>query len=155
MKGASSVGQPDRAWCYADAIGDMAMRWSESSAVPVHLETTGHPTALLTDLEVTLYRVAQEALTNVAKHAKASRVGVTVSYMEDVVSLDVRDDGVGFLPGSATPTGGNVKSGSGFGLKAAEQRLRRVGGQLAIESALGAGTAISASVPTIPVEGNV
>jgi signal transduction histidine kinase len=139
----------------ADAIGEMATRWSESSAVPVHLETTGRPTALLTDLEVTLYRVAQEALTNVAKHARASRVGVTVSYMEDVVLLDVRDDGVGFVPGSPTSAGGHVRSGTGFGLKAVEQRLRRVGGRLAIESTPGAGTAISASVPTILVEGSV
>jgi signal transduction histidine kinase len=138
----------------ADAIGEMAKRWSESSAVPVHLETTGRPTPLLTDLEVTLYRVAQEALTNVAKHARASRVGVTVSYMEDVVLLDVRDDGVGFVPGSPMSTGGHVRSGTGFGLKAVEQRLRRVGGWLAIESAPGVGTAISASVPTISVEGS-
>jgi signal transduction histidine kinase len=135
-----------------DAIGEMAKRWSESSSVPVHLETTGRPTPLLTDLEVTLYRVAQEALTNVAKHARASRVGVTVSYMEDVVLLDVRDDGVGFVPGSPTPSAGHARSGTGFGLKAVEQRLRRVGGQLAIESAPGSGTAISARVPTIPVE---
>ena len=45
---------------------------------------------------MTLLRVAQEALANVAKHAGASRAGVTLSYMEDVVSLDVRDDGAGF-----------------------------------------------------------
>jgi signal transduction histidine kinase len=77
----------------ADAIGDMAARWSKSASVPLRFETTGRPTPLLAELEVTLYRVAQEALTNVAKHAKASKVGVTLSYMHDVALLDVRDDG--------------------------------------------------------------
>jgi signal transduction histidine kinase len=136
----------------ADAIRDMAMQWSESSSVPVQIETTGRPMPLHTELEVTLFRIAQEALTNVAKHARASKAGVTVSYMDDVVLLDVRDDGIGFSPGS-TPTGARSDTGHGFGLRAMEQRLRRVGGKLAIESTPGAGTAISASVPAIRAEG--
>jgi signal transduction histidine kinase len=138
----------------ADAIGDMATRWSESASVPLHFETTGHPTPLLVDLEVALFRVSQEALTNVAKHADASKVGVTLSYMDDVVLLDVRDDGVGFSSGSATTDSRSV-SVQGFGLKGMGQRLQRVGGRLEIESAPGAGTAISASVPAIPAEGGV
>jgi len=136
----------------ADAIDDMATRWAESSGVPVHIETTGHPAPLLAELEVTLFRVAQEALTNVAKHARASKAGVTVSYMDDVVLLDVRDDGIGFTPGSTAAVDQSA-AGHGFGLKAMEQRLRRVGGALAIESAPGAGTAISASVPALPEAG--
>jgi signal transduction histidine kinase len=136
----------------ADAIGDMAERWSDSTSVPLRLETTGHPVPLLADLEVTLFRVAQEALTNVAKHASAAKVGVTLSYMDDVVLLDVRDDGIGFTPGLVT-VGSRSTPGHGFGLKGMSQRLQRVGGRLEIESAPGAGTAISASVPAIPVEG--
>jgi signal transduction histidine kinase len=138
----------------ADAIGDMAARWSESASVPLHFETTGRPTPLLVDLEVTLFRIAQEALTNVAKHAKASKVGVTLSYMDDVTLLDVRDDGIGFTPGSAT-AGSRSTAGHGFGLKGMSQRLQRVGGRLEVESAPGAGTAISASVPAIPAEDGV
>jgi len=126
-----------------DAIADMARRWSETAAVDLTLETTGEPVPLLTELEVALFRVAQEALANVARHASASRVGLTVSYMEDVVLLDVRDNGAGFTPGDT--------NGAGFGLRAMEQRLRLVGGTLAIESEVGAGTAVSASVPAIPV----
>ena len=57
------------------------------------METTGEPRPLLAELEMTLFRVAQEALANVAKHAKASKVGLTLSYMDDAVLLDVRDDG--------------------------------------------------------------
>jgi signal transduction histidine kinase len=137
----------------ADAVADMARKWSETSSVALQMETTGQPMSLLAELEVTLFRVAQEALTNVAKHANASKVGVTVSYMDDVVLLDVRDDGCGFAVGSVPANGRSGHLGYGFGLKAMEQRLRRVGGKLEVESAPGAGTAISASVPAILVEG--
>ncbi len=129
-----------------DAITGMAKTWAETSGVALSVETTGDPVALLPDLEVALYRVAQEALANVGKHAGATRVGLTLSYMDDVVVLDVRDDGSGFDP---TTYGGPV-AGSGFGLAAMEQRLRRVSGSWEIESAPGEGTAVSASVPAIP-----
>ena len=87
-----------------------------------------------------------------AKHASASKVGVTLSYMEDVVLLDVRDNGIGFTPESGT-TDSRFAAGYAFGLNGMSQRLRRVGGKLDIESAPGTGTAISASVPAIALEG--
>lgn len=98
---------------------------------------------LLTELEVALFRVAQEALANVAKHSSASRVDLTISYTDDLVLLDVRDDGIGFTPGSA----------NGFGLRAMGQRLRLAGGSLEVESSPGAGTALSARVPAIAAAG--
>jgi signal transduction histidine kinase len=67
--------------------------------------------------------------------------------MDDVVVLDVRDDGHGFDPGVV-----QTSTGSGFGLAAMETRIRRVSGTLAVESAPGEGTALSASVPAIPAE---
>jgi glucose-6-phosphate-specific signal transduction histidine kinase len=80
------------------------------------VETTGEVRALHPEVEVTLLRVAQEALANVAKHADASRAGVTLSHMEDVVSLDVRDDGAGFVPPTPPPPSngsrGNGSNGS-------------------------------------------
>ena len=79
-----------------EALADEVARWSVTSGVAGEVETTGEARALHPEVEVTLLRVAQEALANVAKHAGASRAGVTLSYMEDVVSLDVRDDGAGF-----------------------------------------------------------
>jgi signal transduction histidine kinase len=133
-----------------DAVGAMARRWAEASTVQLSFQTTGEPRPLLAELEATLFRVAQEALTNVGKHARASKVGLTLSYMDDTVLLDVRDDGVGF---SAGPAGNGATGDGGFGLKAMRQRLRRVAGNLEIESAPGEGTAINASVPAIPAEG--
>src|SRR5215472_2593566 len=129
-----------------EALADEVARWSVTSGVTGEVETTGEARALHPEVEVTLLRVAQEALANVAKHAGASRAGVTLSYMEDVVSLDVRDDGAGFDPASPgeSPAGG-------FGLIAMRQRVGRLAGQLEIESEPGAGTAVSASVPAIPL----
>ncbi len=89
-----------------EALADEVARWSATSGVAGEMETTGQARLLHPEVEVTLLRVAQEALANVAKHAGASRAGVTLSYMEDVVSLDVRDDGAGFAvapPGKAGP----------------------------------------------------
>jgi len=68
--------------------------------------------------------------------------------MDDVVVLDVRDDGRGFV----VPRDPARASGSGFGLTAMEQRVRRVSGTLVVESEPGEGAALSASVPAIPAE---
>ncbi len=123
-----------------NAVRDLAKRWAETSGVAVRTDTTSDPRPLLPDCEVALFRVAQEALANVAKHASASTVVLTLSYMDDVVVLAVRDDGAGFSPEAHR---------SGFGLAA---MVRRVSGTLAVESAPGEGTALSARVPAIPVE---
>jgi signal transduction histidine kinase len=129
-----------------DALEVVAREWSELSGVPVDVTVTGEVTALHPEIEVALLRIAQEALANVAKHAGAKRAGLTLSFMGDVVTLDVRDDGVGFAPAD----GGAVASdGSGFGLTGMRQRVARVAGSLAIESEPGGGTAISARVPAI------
>jgi len=144
-----------------DALAEEVARWTATSGVPAEVRTTGDPRALHPEVEVTLLRVAQEALANVAKHAAATHAWVTLSYMEDVVTLDVRDDGSGFAqPGAGNAPGngpgnapGNAQSqaGGGFGLIAMRQRVNRLAGQLEIESEPGAGTAVSASLPAIPL----
>lgn len=79
-----------------DALADVAARWSALHAIPVQVATTGTVRPLRPDAELALLRTAQEALANVAKHAQAGRVGLTLSYLEREVALDVRDDGKGF-----------------------------------------------------------
>ncbi|MGM7669206.1 sensor histidine kinase [Microbacterium sp. A93] len=133
-----------------EAIGEVTRRWAESHLVDAVFTVTGDARPLHTDVEATLLRTAQEALTNVAKHAKAGRVGLTLSYMEDLVTLDVRDDGVGFAPDLARTA---ISKDGGFGLTAMRQRVRRLAGQVVIESEPGAGTALSATVPATPVGG--
>jgi signal transduction histidine kinase len=133
-----------------DAINDMVRRWVEVHHVDTALIVTGDARPMHPDVEVALLRTAQEALTNVAKHARANRVGLTLSYMEDLVTLDVRDDGIGFEP---TVKRANGSTNGGFGLAGMRQRVQRLAGRLDIESEPGGGTAISATVPAIPAGG--
>ncbi|WP_285641351.1 sensor histidine kinase [Lentzea sp. NBRC 102530] len=122
-----------------EALDDVASGWSTINGVPVSVTLTGAVRTMHPEVEVALLRTAQEALSNVAKHACASRVGLTLSYMEDVVTLDVRDDGVGF---------DLTRPSHGFGLPAMRHRVHRLSGALFVESEPGAGTAISARVPS-------
>lgn len=128
-----------------EALAALSAEWSERSGVHVEMTTTGTARALHPEVETTLLRVTQEALTNAAKHARASRAGVTLSYMDDLVSVDVRDDGIGFDPDGA-------ESDGGFGIISMRERAARLSGRLEIESARGAGTAVSATIPAISRE---
>jgi signal transduction histidine kinase len=131
-----------------EALAALAREWSSEAGVAVQVAVTGAPQPLLPEIEATLFRVAQEALTNISRHARATRAGLTLSYMDDVVALDVRDDGVGFDT-TRMRTEIGAGDGRGVGLHGMAQRLRRVAGSLTIESMPGSGTAISASVPAI------
>ncbi len=82
----------------SEALGDAAGRWSALHGISVQVTTTGTARPMQPEAEFALLRTAQEALANVARHAQATRVGVTLSYMEHEVALDVRDDGQGFDP---------------------------------------------------------
>lgn len=132
----------------ATALHDVAAKWSRTTGKPVSVSVTGDPRPLHAEVETTLLRVAQEALANVSKHAaSATRVGLTLSYMDDVVVLDVRDDGCGFTLGAA-----DSSDASGFGLIAMRQRVTRLAGEFVIETAPGQGTGISATVSAIPAD---
>ena len=80
----------------SEALAEVAGRWSARHGIPAQVTTTGTARPMSPEAEFALLRTAQEALANVAKHACATRVGVTLSYMEHEVALDVRDDGRGF-----------------------------------------------------------
>jgi signal transduction histidine kinase len=134
-----------RALC--DALTEVAERWSERHGVRAEVTTTGTARPLHPEVEVALLRTAQEALANVAKHAAASRVGLTLSFLADLVTLDIRDDGVGF-----DPDGVRRGDDGGFGLTVMRQRVGRLAGTLEVESEPGTGTALFAGVPAIPRE---
>ncbi|GGO77306.1 sensor histidine kinase [Nonomuraea cavernae] len=124
-----------------EALTTLARTWTQTAGVDLHVEVTGDRIPLSPAIEVTLFRVAQEALTNVAKHANATRAGLTLSYTGTVVLLDIRDDGKGI----------DGTNGQGFGLSSMRQRVRGVGGDFEIESAPGEGTAVSATVPALQI----
>jgi signal transduction histidine kinase len=127
----------------AEALNGVAERWSALHDLPVQVTTTGTPRPITPETELALLRTAQEALANVAQHARASRVGLTLSYLRDEIALDVRDDGRGF--------GCEDRRAGGFGLIAMRQRIEGLSGRLRVESEPGAGTAISACVPAAGV----
>ena len=122
-----------------EAMTTLAREWTQTTGVDLHVEVTGDRVPLSPAIEVTLFRVVQEALANVAKHAAATRAGLTLSYTGAVVLLDIRDNGTGI----------HNPNGKGFGLSSMRQRVRGVGGSLEIESTPGEGTAVSATVPAL------
>ncbi|TQL96499.1 signal transduction histidine kinase [Actinoallomurus bryophytorum] len=147
----------------SEALAAVAERWSALHGIVVQATTTGTVRPMPPEADVALLRTAQEALANVARHARATKVGLTLSYMENEVALDVRDDGRGFEPdrfgdGGDPPEMGDDGPrrtdahvpGGGFGLVAMRQRIESLSGTLQVESEPGAGTAISACIPAAP-----
>ena len=101
------------------------------------------PGRLEPEVETVLYRVVQESLTNVAKHARASNVSVHLRDQGDAVALDVRDDGVGF---EATRASGLLRAGH-FGLAGMRERVSLVGGRWEVQAVPGGGTRIAVHLP--------
>jgi two-component system sensor histidine kinase UhpB len=96
-------------------------------------------------VETVLYRVAQEAITNVARHARATRVRLTLAAQDHQVCLTVADDGVGIDPETVQQTD-DVRKG-GWGLTGIRERAQLMGGQVEIRSAPGAGTVLTVCLP--------
>lgn len=117
--------------------------WSVRSGVRGAQVVTGSARELDPNRETALLQAAREGLNNVKTHAGASRVTLTLSYMEDEVALDVKDDGNGI--GSERGPGAG-----GFGLKALDERVRGLGGRLTVESQPGEGTTLTVSLPVEP-----
>ncbi|MFI1865476.1 sensor histidine kinase [Streptomyces jumonjinensis] len=128
-----------------EALKKTVSEWSERTGVTARLTVTGTEEPLHDEVAATLLRIAQEALANTGGHARAARAGVTLSYMGDEVTLDIRDDGCGFDPLAAVPRTGS----GGFGLDGMRARAERIAGTVAVESEPGQGTAISARVPLV------
>ena len=126
------------------ALGRLAERWSGETGVPTTVSITGEEHPLPQESQVALLRAAQEALSNTRKHARAQRVEITLSYMEDLVALDVQDDGEGFDPGGVA-----VGADGGFGLRAMRERVEALGGSLLVESEQGAGCTLVVELPLV------
>ena len=131
------------------AVQSLAREWEERTGIPVDLRASLPPDARVPPaVGIAVYRMAQEALANVARHARASRVRLTLAYSAGELVAEVRDDGRG-LP--AAPVAGRDSQTAGprprLGLFAVQERIGLVGGRLAVESAPGQGTAVRASVP--------
>lgn len=121
----------------AEALGQLIDRAGSTGPEQVDLALRGTPRPLPPDLEVTVLRIAQEAITNATRHARARRVHVELCYRPDSLALEVRDDGCGFAPGPAH---------TGVGLTTMRMRAAHVGGRLTLDSGA-TGTAVLVELP--------
>jgi signal transduction histidine kinase len=123
------------------ALANYVRDWSARVGIGAELHSAGlGDERLPSQVETALYRIAQEALTNVARHSRASRVDVILGRRSDAVSLVVEDNGVGF-DHHATRDGA-------FGLLGMRERAALVGATLEIESSAGEGTTVLVSMST-------
>lgn len=121
------------------ALERLTTAFGEQTGMPVQFESNVGDVRLPEDVETALYRIVQEALTNVVKHAQAQSVSVVVSRTPDAAVAVVEDDGVGFDPKSTRP--------DGFGVEGMRERVALLDGRLRVESRAGGGTTIAAEVP--------
>jgi two-component system sensor histidine kinase UhpB len=132
------------------ALHAYAEKYSRTWPVSMNVSVTNLSRRLPADVELVLYRVVQEALSNVAKHASASNASVSLRGSRNEVTLRIEDDGVGFVAADVTPV-----DGSGLGLFGMRERLALVGGELEIQSSKGQGTTIVARVPLAGKAGGI
>ena len=123
------------------AIETQLKRFSARTGVEVTLEKEGDADTLPGDVQTAVYRILQEALANVGRHAGATAVAVELEVADDRLELRVRDDGAGFDPVSVSRNGSD-NPGAGLGLSGMAERARLAGGELDVRSAPGGGTTV-------------
>ncbi|HEX8502509.1 MAG TPA: PAS domain S-box protein, partial [Pyrinomonadaceae bacterium] len=136
----------------AAALSNFVHEWSKHYQIPAEMHAPGFGSGTLRlppQAETCLYRIAQEALNNVAKYAQAARVSVVLERRDGKAVLVIEDDGVGFDPRAAVSGGGE----RGLGLVGMRERTALLGGSLEIESEPGKGTTIYARVPVTHAAG--
>lgn len=114
--------------------------------IKVNFQTVGEEPELLSILKVTLYRILQEACSNIVKHAKASEIDILLAYEEKKVKLKIQDNGIGFLP-EALPIENKEDELHGFGLTMMKERVTLLSGIISIDSVIQKGTTIMIEVP--------
>jgi signal transduction histidine kinase len=121
------------------ALQYLVGRLERETGIEVFFEVQGAAEDLFADLEVTIYRIVQEALNNVRKHAQAHHASVSVRFLPRQIVLEVADNGIGFdVPGATTDL---ARSGS-FGLMGLQERAQLFGGDLSLQSAPNQGTTV-------------
>jgi signal transduction histidine kinase len=126
------------------ALRQYATKYEERHGVRVEVRVRGEERRLPVSLETALYRIVQEALTNIWKHARATRASVIVTFEAGRCGVQVADDGIGFEVSAVGPNG----QGEHLGIVGIRERAEMIGGTLRIASAPGAGTTLLVSVPT-------
>lgn len=131
-----------------------AIRWYAETrlkawGVGMSLEIEGEAKRLSSEVEIALFRIAQEAISNVVKYARASRVLIRLQFSSDSVGLEIEDDGCGFRPVEMMATG------RGLGLLGMRERALLLGGEVTVSSEPGKGTLVAARLPVVLARGEV
>ena len=127
------------------ALSTYTDEWSRRTGIAVDLHTDHNPQRLPMVVESAIYRVIQEALTNVARHSGATRAGIVVERRDGNVVAIIEDSGRGFDTSATQPT--NVRVGGGLGLLGVRERASLLGGSIDIESSPGGGTTLFVRIP--------
>jgi signal transduction histidine kinase len=125
------------------ALRSYLKEYSERTGVLVHFERSARDAPLTAEQKTTLFRIAQESLNNVARHAQATEVEVSLKLVKNAIELRVQDNGNGFAPDSARS--GTEKQR--LGLLGMQERVRLLNGRFLVLSAPGAGTTVVAEIP--------
>jgi signal transduction histidine kinase len=127
-----------------EAIGNHIAAMQDEDGLALHFSISGEERALSPDVELNVFRIAQEALSNVQRHAQAHNSHVLLSFEAGQVRLVVQDDGVGLSPANLPdPSGGD----GGFGLIGMKERASLLGGELRVSSVPDEGTQVEVIVP--------
>ena len=129
---------------FVPALEVLVRRLEEQHGLEVNLTVTGEQARLAPELELTAYRIVQEALNNVATHARAKAVVLDIAFADDGLTLSVQDDGQGFNPPEQPA---DLAQKGHFGLMGMRERALLHGGHLTIRSGSGQGTTITAWLP--------
>lgn len=133
------------------ALRALAREFADHTRCQIQLDLPESDPAMAPPRAMALYRVVQESLTNIAKHAEAHAVAITLTTTNGTIALTVHDDGCGFDPPAARQTDRRT-DGPGLGLFGMEERVRLLGGTMHIASQPGAGTTVRAAIPLNPLE---
>ena len=120
----------------------LTKRISEETGIKGTVDIYGDEERLNKKLELTLYRLTQEALSNIVKHSRAKEFNIQILNNKDIIKLMISDDGIGFDPGHT-----NKSNFSGFGLLNMQERIGSYNGKLKIDSSEGNGTLIITEIP--------
>jgi signal transduction histidine kinase len=131
------------------ALASLGAEWKKRYGLRVDVQSVGDLGRLPAEIETAVYRIAQEGLTNVLKHADARVASVVLKRTPSRLDVIIEDDGVGFHAGgeAASANDGDPRR---LGLSGIQERLDLIGGRMAIESGTGAGTTMFISVPLMP-----
>ncbi len=129
---------------FVQAIDWYAEHRLKPAGIQPVLEIVGAEKRLSSEVETVVFRIAQEAINNIARHAHAENVSITLDFSDSFIALEVEDDGQGF---DVSAVAARAKTSPSFGLPGIRERAALFGGTAAIESRLGQGTRVAVKIP--------